>query len=134
MQKFDTWNDEKKILNNKKRENFYINPREIWYTKMGINIGFEENGKENFLRPVLVLKIIGTLIFTVALTTKGKKEHWFYHKLEELDLNNPKYIKTSFIILSQVKVMDKNRFFKKGGILSKKEFLEVQKKIKRVLF
>ena len=43
MQKFDDWNDEKKALNSKKREDFYINPREIWYTKMGVNIGFEDS-------------------------------------------------------------------------------------------
>ncbi len=136
MQKFDIWNDEKKILNAKKRETFYINPREIWYTKMGANIGFEEDGKENFLRPVLVLKKVGNLFFTVALTTKGKKNNFFYHTFENPSFleNHKKNVSNSSAILSQVKVMDKNRFIEKIGFVSHSDFLLVQKKVKTLLF
>ncbi len=56
MKKFDQWNDLKKEVNDR-NEKFYVNPREVRYAHLGINIGFEEDGKGNdFKRPVLVLK------------------------------------------------------------------------------
>jgi len=56
MEKFDIWNKEKQNLDKLDYENFFVNPRDIYFTKMWINIWFEENWKKNFLRPVLVLK------------------------------------------------------------------------------
>ncbi len=131
---FDTWNNEKKQIQAKELpKNFYINQREIWFVKMGINLGFEENGKDQFLRPVLVLKKVGNLFFTVALTSKGK-ENIFYYKFVEIDLHNPKYEDSSYAILSQVKVMDKKRFFENIGTVSKSEFEIIKQKLRTILF
>ncbi len=44
-EKFDEWNEEKKYLHSEEIGERYINPREIWYIKMGMNIGNEQNGK-----------------------------------------------------------------------------------------
>lgn len=134
---FDIWNTEKKLIHNKELlGDFFINPREIWFVKMGMNIGFEENGKDNFLRPVLVLKKVGNLFFTVAMTSKGKDGNLFYLKVNESEivLENPKHKESSYMILSQVKVMDKKRFFKSVGRVSRKEFGIIQEKLKTVLF
>jgi mRNA interferase MazF len=131
---FDAWNHEKKAIHNDGvSRTYYVNEREIWFVKMGKNIGFEENGKEQFLRPVLVVKKVGNLFFTVALTSKGKNNS-FYHKLESIELDNPKYQDSSFAILSQVKVMDKKRFYEKAGIVPTEEFNRVKQKIKTLLF
>lgn len=54
---------------------------------MGKNVGYEEDGKTDFLRPVLVLKKVGNLFFTVALTSRGKVDSYFYHKLEATNFN-----------------------------------------------
>lgn len=56
LEKFDIWNEEKKLITAKNSDNFYVNKKEIWYVKLGINIGSESNGKKYFRRPVLVLK------------------------------------------------------------------------------
>jgi len=56
MNIFDVWNQDKQFIDQQPLPNFYLNPREIWFTKMGKNVGFEEDGKDSFLRPVLVLK------------------------------------------------------------------------------
>ena len=56
LEVFDEWNEEKKQIHTKEKENFYVNEREIWYVKLGINIGSESNGKKDFRRPVLVIK------------------------------------------------------------------------------
>ena len=57
MQKdFDTWNLQKKQINNKHRR-ITFHEREIWWCSLGLNIGFEQDGK-NYLyeRPVLVIR------------------------------------------------------------------------------
>jgi mRNA interferase MazF len=130
---FDEWNKEKQEIHNTPPKKFFVNPREIWLTKMGQNIGFEENGKENFLRPVLVVKVVGNMFFTTSLTTRGKNSNRFYHKIVNIDLENPKYKDSSYLILSQVKVMDKKRFFKNIGIVEKEEFKEIKIKLRELL-
>lgn len=131
---FDSWNNEKKQIQIKSLpKNFYINKREVWFVKMGINLGFEENGKDQFLRPVLVLKKVGNLFFTVALTSKGKENN-FYHKFDHIELHNPKYQDSSYAILSQVKVMDKKRFFENIGTVPQDEFEMIKQKLRTLLF
>lgn len=90
LEKFDEWNEEKKKIQEKDTHEVYINPRDIWYVKMGINIGNETNGKGEFVRPVLVLKRVGNLIFVAPLTTKGKDSN-FYHILSTV-----KYLDTQY--------------------------------------
>lgn len=133
---FENWNNEKQKLEKLDYDNFYVNKRDIYYTKMWVNIGFEENWKEEFLRPVLVLKKVGKLFFTVALTSKWKDNHDFYHKFEtaKFDDNNKKYENNSYCILSQVRVMDKKRFTEKIWFIEEDEFIKVKEKLKKFLF
>lgn len=113
--------------------NFFVKERDIWYVQMGQNIGSEENGKQHFLRPVIVIKKVGNLFFTVALTTQGKFNHPFYYHLEYLSIQMLASGKSSFVILSQVKVMDKKRFVKKIGSVDKKEYIFIQQKLRELL-
>lgn len=133
---YTQWWEEKVNLNALDLSDFYINSRDIYFTKMWLNIGFEENWKNNFLRPVLVLKKLWNLFFTIALTSKWKDNKLFYHKFESVKYNedNQKYSDSSYCILSQVKVMDKRRFTEKMWYLPKQEFEELQKKLKKFLF
>jgi mRNA interferase MazF len=128
---FDKWNTEKQKINTKIPSKIFINSREIWFTKMGQNIGFEENGKKNFKRPVLVIKKIGNLFFTVALTTKGKLNSIFYHKFTNVRFykHYAKQTSNSFVILSQVRIMDKKRFEEKMGLVSFDEFSLIKQKL-----
>ena len=130
--KFDTWNQLKKQIDKKNKEKF-IKERQIWYVNLWKNIWFEEDWKwELFLRPVLVLKRIWNLFFTVALTSKWKSNN-FYYKLEDLNIKNPKYKNSSYAILSQVRVLDKNRFFENFWYVSMNEFSYIKKKLREFL-
>ena len=61
MEKFDEWNEVKKQTSKKKRT-VYIKPREIFWVKIGQNIGDEEFGKgKDFLRPVIVVRLLSKL-------------------------------------------------------------------------
>ena len=51
------WNHEKQILHSIDNEKF-INEREVRFVKLGKNIGAEQNGKHQFMRPFLVVKKI----------------------------------------------------------------------------
>jgi mRNA interferase MazF len=131
--RFEEWNIEKQIIHAKTPDDLFINVREIWFVKMGQNIGYEENGKEEFLRPVLVLKKVGNMFFTVALTSRGKDNHVFYHKFNDIHLHNPRYEDSSYAILSQARVIDKRRFFEYAGNISKEEFQVLKQKLRALL-
>ena len=56
---YNAWNQKKQSINkaSSSRE-IYFRERKIWWCSIGLNIGFEENGKGKlFNRPVLVLNI-----------------------------------------------------------------------------
>ena len=127
MKDFDNWNKLKKVVHKKKRKVF-IKEREIRFTHLGVNVGFEQNGAgTTFARPVLVIKRIGNQYFVVPMTSKGK-DNKFYHKLPDNIFGH-----TSRLILSQVKTIDKKRFIREIGTVPKEEFLDIKKKLKAFL-
>lgn len=132
---FDEWNKEKKEINEKDVPLFFVKSRQVWFTKMGENVGAEQNGKKEFSRPVLVIKKVGSLFFTVALTTKGKPQNDFYLKLLDLSLDEDHLnnIGRSWLILSQVRVMDKRRFLEKIGTIGREEFQVIKQKLTTLL-
>ena len=81
LEVFDEWNEEKKELQSQihhqkslpkeeQKKIVYVNNREIWYAKLGMNLGSESNGKKNFRRPMLVIKKVGSMFFVAPMTTK----------------------------------------------------------------
>ncbi len=54
--------------------------RDIWWTSIGVNVGFEEDGKhEKFIRPVLVLKKFNRMLFLgVPMSTKFKDNKYYF--------------------------------------------------------
>lgn len=133
---FEKWNDEKVKLDNLDYDNFFVSSRDIYFIKMWLNIWFEQNWKKDFLRPVLVLKKVWNLFFTVALTSKWKDKSNFYYKFKSATFNesNKKYEGSSYCILSQVKVIDKKRFTEKMWYIWKEEFVELKERLKKFLF
>ena len=100
---FDSWNDKKKIIHTNEFSGF-VHEREIWWCSLGINIGDEEDGKnESFERPVLVLKKFNrSIVLVVPLTTKIKNNKYylpFIHDSVEFA-----------VILSQIKLVSTKRF------------------------
>lgn len=74
MQKdFDRWNDKKKKLSSRTFSDF-VHAREVWWCSLGVNIGFEQDGKNQFFeRPVLVIrKFSNDSVLIVPLSSKPK--------------------------------------------------------------
>lgn len=146
LEVFDEWNEEKKKIQakiheeklwseeEKKKKRIYINEREVWYATLGQNIWSESNGKKLFLRPVLVIKKVGSMFFVVPMTTKWK-ENIFHHDVREA-IYNPEheYIPdVSRVQLSQARVVDKWRFSHHIATISQDDFMKIKQKLKALL-
>ncbi len=126
MQQFDNWNQTKKKIERKKRIYFHI--REIWFIKIGKNIGDEQDGKgENFLRPVLILKKFNKNIFLGIPLTSSSKKGKFYFNFQFLE-----DIK-SIAILSQIRLFDAKRLAYCKGKIKNKDFKNLKKKLCKVI-
>ncbi len=70
---FEIWNQKKQEIHCDER-NIYFRKKEIWWCALGVNVGYEQDGKnENFERPVLVLKKISRhLALIIPLSSKAK--------------------------------------------------------------
>ena len=127
---YDKWNNIKKEIN---KETKYRNfkEREIFYIKMGENIGFEQNGKgEEFVRPVIVLKKFNKDIFFGIPLSSKIKDGVFYHKFEFVKYNN---ISVNIALLSQLKLYSSKRLLNKIGMINKDDFLSIKSKLKRLI-
>jgi mRNA interferase MazF len=120
---FDGWNNQKKAIHNSGENKFY-HPREIWWCRIGLNVGSEQDGKDvDFERPVLVLKAFGKICLVVPLTTSSQKHEY---RISAGLIEG----KESTAILSQIRVVDTKRFSEKIWVLDKGIFINIQKHIR----
>jgi len=109
---FDGWNSVKQKVNG--FNNKYIKSGEIWICNLGINVGYEIDGKgSRYFRPVLVLSGFGKeggIVFPMTTVSKSNKF------LFEISENN-------FINLTQIRFMDSKRF---SRIIGKVDFRTIQ--------
>lgn len=112
---FDEWNEKKKSVNDRS-DLILFHEREIWWCTLGLNIGFEQDGKnDNFERPVLVLRKWSKNTFVgLPLTTTLKTGSYFF----DLSVNN----EDSVALLSQARTLDRRRLLRKMGTFSRSEF------------
>lgn len=112
---FDEWDKYKKILQTR-RVNFYCKKREVWWCSLGINIGSEQDGKnQRFERPVLVITVFNKDMVRVAPITTRKVD----------DINHaPIFIfgKLQSVIVSQVMTLSTKRLHGKPVRIEKDQF------------
>ena len=120
---FMLWHSKKSELHEYKERPFF-HEREVWFSSVGANIGFEQDGKgENFLRPVVVLKKFNYDIFWGIPTTKGNKvDPYHFHFCYKEN-------KYTTAILSQLKLIDSKRLLYPIGNVSEVDFVEMKKRI-----
>ena len=74
LEDFVAWTKIKiRIHLNESKKDFYFKPREIWYASLGVNIGFETDGKnDKFERPVLIIRVFSAdVLWILPLTSKN---------------------------------------------------------------
>ena len=125
---FNIWNGEKQFIDEKKLVVF-AKPRDVCYVKLGYNIWFEENGKDWFMRPVLIINKIWSLYFVIPLTSKNKENNYHF-KINSVCFN----AKTTTAILSQWRVIDGRRLIEKKGTCDRNEFNIIKKILRKMYF
>lgn len=120
---FQQWHYKKSDLDeNKVRLHFH--ERDVWFTSVGVNIGFEQDGKsEEFLRPIVIIKKFNNeTLWGVPLTSR-KKAGKYYFEFEH-DKN-----RRSTANLSQLRLVDSKRLKYQIGSISENDFMEIKKRI-----
>ena len=118
----DMWNEVKKNVQNSK--NKFFREKEIYFTSVGRNVGYEIYGKKDkFLRPVLVYKKLSKYNFIgIPLTTKEKIGDYFFNFSYKKD-------KISTAILSQIRVFDSKRIEYFSGKMKNEDFNKLESKL-----
>ena len=129
---FKKWHDQKSSVDCIEKRPFF-HEKEIWLCHLGINVGFEQDGKgDDFLRPIVIIRKFNNEIFWALPLTKlskkiNKKAERYYFKFS--------FIKNteSFAILSQIRLIDARRLSNFIGTISETDFLQLIEKLKALL-
>jgi mRNA interferase MazF len=119
----DEWHGLKKEVCNKHPEQIpYFYEREMWWCCLGMNVGYEEDGKNgDYSRPVVIIKIFNRELFWgIPLTSKDKTGK-YYHQYE---FEGKKYS----AILSQLRVLSSKRLIRKVGTMPEDDFSKMKKR------
>lgn len=122
---FDAWNSKKKEVEDRQvSDRRFFHERQVWWCSLGLNIGFEQDGKnKEFERPMLIIKKFNEhVVWAVPLTTIAK-DNKFHYQLKTTG---------SFIILSQLRLVSTKRFLRLVRIVSEVEFEEIVNRIKQL--
>lgn len=120
MKDFDSWNKVKKITHAGQPRLYTV--REIWWCRLGINIGTEQDGSnEKFSRPAVIIRGFGPdACLVIPLTTSTRK-----HPLRApIGLVDGQEARAN---LSQIRVVDTRRLVKKIGFLEASAFSKLRK-------
>jgi mRNA interferase MazF len=128
LKDFGSWNEFKQRYQDRDFIPPLYNEREIWWTSVGVNLGFEEDGKApKFLRPVLIVKKFNRELFVgVPMSTKLKKNKYYY----EIIVNE----KTVSVLLSQLRAFSSRRLEDKLSKIEEKDFDKLVKEMVNVNF
>ena len=129
MQKdFDVWNEEKKTINIRQdTTSLFFEEREIWWCRIGLNVGYEQDGKGiEFLRPVLVIrKLSPNTFFGLPLTLKTKKHRYLIACPASDNVCRQ-------AALSQLKIFDIRRLHERMTFISEITFNEIRKAVREL--
>ena len=121
---FQKWHKRKTEIEYNEDSRLFFHEREIWWCSMGVNIGYEQDGKgEEFARPVLIFKKFNNELFWgLPISTKIKVSKFY----------SPILIKDGVdrvAILSQMRPMDGKRLLDKIETINKENYFEIQKAV-----
>lgn len=120
---FNNWNIEKQNLERNKRNELVFHRREIWWCSIGVNLGDEQDGKNQFYeRPVLVLRKFNNKVAWVLPMTSKNKYDIYHYQLEHRGV-------VSSVILSQLKLVSVKRFRRLIRQISQYQFALIQNEV-----
>jgi mRNA-degrading endonuclease toxin of MazEF toxin-antitoxin module len=103
---FDSWNNLKKNIH-LKEVGVFCNVREVWWASIGLNIGSEEDGKnEMFERPVLIIKVFNKSMLRIIPLTSTVRNNSNHVPIRHEGVEGS-------VILSQLKTISAQRLTRK---------------------
>lgn len=99
--------------------------KEIWLTYLGHNIGHEENGKWEYLRPVLVIKNAWSMLLSIPMSTKSKPSF----RNIPCNFHDVQW----FILVNHIRSLDSKRFIKCLGLIDTPTFCSTKKLLGNIL-
>jgi mRNA interferase MazF len=127
---FDRWNTIKKSTDSAdEAARPYFREGEIWWVRLGKNIGYETNGKSGeFTRPVIILKKYNQYSFLALPLTTAQKPNPYRLSIGMIEG------KQAFATLSQLRNIDSKRLVKKIVHLDADTLAAIKKEASRVNF
>ena len=123
---YQKWHNQKSEIHNNKERPFF-HEREVWFSSIGENVGFEQDGSgENFMRPVLVVKKFNNEVVWVVPLTRTNKKGKYYFEISLTDKDGKNNSRLSVVILSQLRLIDAKRLQYKMGTIEEREFLKIK--------
>ena len=122
MQEYDNWNEVKKDIQDLE-DKIFFKERDIFWAKLGQNIGFEQNGKgTEFTRPILVVKKYSkNMMLAIPLSTTIRDGSFFF----KFDFKD----KVSTALLVQNRLLSSKRLVKKIGKIDEENFIKLKEKL-----
>lgn len=122
---FDGWNKAKQQTHASSNGTFF-HEREVWWCSLGVNIGFEQDGKNDlYERPVLIVKKFNRDVLWVVPLTSTRKQNKYYFSLSSGEHG-------SVVILSQLRLISSKRLRRRMFKLPQKRFEKIVKEIKQL--
>lgn len=124
---FFNWHKLKEKIHYSRKRIVYFKERQIWWANLGLNVGFEQDGKnKNFERPVLILKKFNPdVLWILPLTSRQKLGKYYY----QIGYEGKQYS----IILSQLKLISSKRLLRIIRKISPEDFKNIKNRIKNFL-
>jgi mRNA interferase MazF len=122
VEKFNEWNDVKKNIE-VNEEDIFFKERDIFWAKLGQNVGYEQNGKgEEFTRPIIVIKKYSkNMLLAVPISTTLRDGNFFF----QFSFKN----KISTALLVQSRLISSKRLVKKIGKIDSENFTKLKQKL-----
>ncbi len=100
VKEFNRWNGVKQMIEKRHTRVTSFRERDVWWCSLGVNVGNEEDGKNNlFERPVLVMKKFNNhTAWILPMSTKMKVNQFYFHMEKES------------VLLSQLRFVSARRF------------------------
>ncbi|MDP3661353.1 MAG: type II toxin-antitoxin system PemK/MazF family toxin [bacterium] len=126
---FKRWHIEKEAIHYQPESaDIYFRERDVWWCRVGVNVGFEQDGKgKSFSRPILVVKKFNPFVlWAIPLSTKIKKNKYYLPCLCSDG-------ETRAAIISQIRLLSAKRLTDKIGFADEKSFHAIKKALKDLL-
>ncbi len=126
---FDQWNRIKKYTNERHVKNLYFREREVWWARLGVNVGFEQDGGgTEYTRPVIILKKYNQQSCLAVPLSTTRKQGMYYFAVGNVEEKQAK------AILSQIRMVDVRRLVHHVGTVDRDTFAVLVDELVRVNF